>query len=90
MEGVLADKPVDVLIDTMGEYAMNVRVSWWIVSYRDTRLMYDRVYTAILHALQTAGIEIPTGTYDINILKVPKAVNDENGIDQIERPGSAG
>ena len=78
VEGVLPDKPVDALIDAMGEYAMTIRVRWWIESYVDTRRMFDRVYTALLKALEEAGVEIPTDTYSINILNLPGTEEEIN------------
>jgi small-conductance mechanosensitive channel len=77
VEGVLNAKPVDALIISMGENAMTMQVRWWIESYRDTRIMFDKVYTALLKALGEAGIEIPSDTYDINILNLPGAESDE-------------
>lgn len=78
VEGVLPDKPVDALIDAMGEYAMTIWVRWWIESYVDTRLMFDRVYTALLKTLEEAGVEIPTDTYSINILNLPGTEKEIN------------
>lgn len=78
VEGVLPDKPVDALIETMGEYAMTIGVRWWIESYADTRHIFDQVYTVLLKALDEAGVEIPTGTYDINIMNMPGAEKQNN------------
>ena len=61
----------------MGEYALTFRVRWWIQSYVDTRRMFDRVYTTLREALNEAGIEIPTGITDINILHMPGKKNDD-------------
>jgi MscS family membrane protein len=66
VEGVLQDKPVDVLYNEMGDSAMMFRVRWWIESYADRRRTRDRVNTALQHALDEAGIEMPFTTYDIN------------------------
>jgi hypothetical protein len=38
----------------------------------DTRRIFDRVHTALLNALDEAGIEILSDTLDINILNQPK------------------
>lgn len=78
VEGVLVEKPVDALVVSMGEYAMTFRVRWWIHSYRDTRHMFDRVYTALLSSFEEAGIEMPTDSYDINIKNMPGDVNDKS------------
>jgi small conductance mechanosensitive channel len=67
IEGVLPDKPVDALYVEMGDSAMIFRVRWWIESYEDTRRMFDRVHTALQHALDEAGIECPFPTQTLNL-----------------------
>jgi len=67
VEGVLPDRPVDALYVEMGDSAMVFRVRWWIESYRDTRLMFDKVHTALQHALDEAGIECPFPTQSLNL-----------------------
>lgn len=67
MEGILPDRPVDVLYVEMGESAIVFLLRWWIESYEDTRQMFDRVHTTVYRALELAGIEIPYTTYDINV-----------------------
>ncbi len=66
VEGVLADRPVEALFLEFGDSALVFRVRWWIDSYVDTRIMYDRVNTAIYKALQQAGIEIPFPQRDVH------------------------
>jgi small-conductance mechanosensitive channel len=51
----------------MGDTAMVFRVRWWIESYRDTRQMFDKVHTALQHALNEAGIESPFPTQTLNL-----------------------
>lgn len=51
IDGVSADRPVDVLFIDFGATALVFRVRWWIASYRDTRVVFDRVNTAIHDAL---------------------------------------
>jgi MscS family membrane protein len=67
VEGVLTDRPVDALYVEMGDSAMVFRVRWWIESYRDTRRMFDKVHTALQHALDEAGIECPFPTQTLNL-----------------------
>jgi small-conductance mechanosensitive channel len=67
VEGVLAEKPVQVLYDEMGDFAMMFRVRWWIESYADTRIMDDRVHTALQHAIDAAGIDSPFPTQTIRL-----------------------
>jgi MscS family membrane protein len=78
VEGVISYQPVEALVVSMGEYAITMRVRWWIQSYVDTHRMFDRVYTTLRGALDEAGIEIPTGIYDINILHMPGDKNDDS------------
>ena len=86
VEGVISYKPVDALIVNMGEYALTFRVRWWIQSYVDTRRMFDQVYTALRKALKEAGIDIPTGITDINILHLPGVENDGTQNEQSSTP----
>jgi len=67
IDGVLPDKPVDALYVEMGDSAMIFRVRWWIESYEDTRQMFDRVHTALQHALDEAGIDCPFPTQTLNL-----------------------
>lgn len=59
VEGVLQEHPVEALFLEFGDSSLIFRVRWWIDSYVDTRRMFDRVNTALYHALNQAGIEIP-------------------------------
>ena len=77
--GVLPDRPVDALYNEMGESAMTFRVRWWIQSYEDTRILYDRVNTALQNALDEAGVDMPFTTYDINVKM------DEENVGQISK-----
>jgi MscS family membrane protein len=67
VEGVVLDKPVDALYVEMGDSAMIFRVRWWIGSYVDTRRMFDRVHTALQHALDAAGVDMPYPTQNFNL-----------------------
>lgn len=75
IEGVLADEPVDVLYIEMGDSARILRVRWWIESYVDTRRIFDRVHTAVEHALDEAGIEMPFPTQSISLELAPDTAN---------------
>ncbi|HUF39969.1 MAG TPA: mechanosensitive ion channel domain-containing protein [Anaerolineales bacterium] len=59
VDGVMEDRPVDVLFLEFGDSSLNFRVRWWLDSYIDTRRMYDRVNSAIYDAVKAAGIELP-------------------------------
>jgi MscS family membrane protein len=67
VDGVLPGRPVDALYVEMGDSAMVFLVRWWIESYRDTRRMFDKVHTALQHALDEAGIECPFPTQTLNL-----------------------
>jgi small-conductance mechanosensitive channel len=56
VEGVMSDRPVQVLFVDFGKSAMVFRVRWWIADYADMRQMNDRVYQAIQEALDAHGI----------------------------------
>jgi MscS family membrane protein len=93
VEGVLPDKPVDVLYVEMGETAMVFRVRWWIESYEDTHRMFDRVHRSLQQALDKAGIESPNPTQDVNLLVGPETaseLSDAFGRDARSGPVSGG
>lgn len=75
VEGVLPDKPVDALYVEMGDSARILRVRWWIESYIDTRRVFDRVHTAMEHALDEAGIDMPFPTQSINLQLEPETAS---------------
>lgn len=65
VEGVLPDKPVEALFLEFGTNALIFRVRWWLESYYDTRRMFDKVNTALYHALNEANIKIPNPQVDV-------------------------
>jgi small-conductance mechanosensitive channel len=69
VEGVLPDKPVDIYYLKFGDSARQVRVRWWIDTYRDEKIMLDKVNAALELALDEAGIELPNITYDLYMKK---------------------
>jgi small-conductance mechanosensitive channel len=58
VEGVIEDEPVDALFRDFGHSTIIFRVRWWIDSYSDTYIISDKVNSAILDALNEAGIEV--------------------------------
>jgi MscS family membrane protein len=70
VEGVIPDKPVDVLFMEWGDSAMILRVRWWIESYVDARRSTDRVNEHIYEALEQAGIEMPLPAMTIELRNV--------------------
>ncbi|UCH59842.1 MAG: mechanosensitive ion channel [Anaerolineales bacterium] len=65
-EGVLQEHQVEALFLEFGASALIFRVRWWLDSYVDTRRMFDKVNTALYHALNEAGIEIPHPQMDVH------------------------
>lgn len=66
VEGVLKTRPVEALFLQFGDSALIFRVRWWIESYVDTRRMFDKVNTAMYHALNKAEIKIPFPQRDVH------------------------
>jgi len=67
VEGVLADKPVDIFFTKYGDSARQVHVRWWIDSYVSENPVLDKVNQALEVALDKAGIDMPFDTYDLNV-----------------------
>ena len=72
VDGVLDDKPVDVLYHEMGDSAMIFRVRWWIDSYVDTQSVIDRVHSVLQDALDAAEIDMPFPTQNTNFQIEPQ------------------
>lgn len=68
IDGVMPDKPVDVLFLGYGDYARSISVRWWIASYEQEWAMLDKVNRAMQVALNNVGIAIPFPRYDLNVL----------------------
>ena len=68
VEGILPDKPVDVLFMEWGDSEMGLRVRWWIESYVDARRSTDRVNEHIYQALEEAGVDIPFPTMSVELI----------------------
>ncbi len=81
VEGVLPDKPVDILYNEMGDSSMSIRVRWWINSFADKRHMYDKVNTAMQHAIDEAGIESPFPTQQLNVSLDSESLSGDGGED---------
>jgi len=81
VDGVILEKPVDVLFLEFGDPALILRVRWWINSYLDTRRMFDKVNEAIYDALNEAKIDLPPKMYDVRILRESPDIQDPNAND---------
>jgi len=85
VEGVMPDKPVQVLFIEFGQTAMIFRVRWWIEDFVNMRVMNDRVYEAIQNALISNEIVSPDPAFDVNYHfdkgeadRLAKAFNDHD------------
>ena len=78
VEGVLADKKVDILFTGFGESSNTFRVRWWVASYADKRRVTHKVCTAIQEAADKEGIDMPFTTLTLdNQLKInPNDIDD--------------
>ena len=68
VEGIIADKPVEVLFMEWGDSEMVLRVRWWIESYVDARRSADRVNENIYQALEEAGVDMPFPTMSVELM----------------------
>ena len=67
VEGVLADRPVDVLFMEYGESTRLVDVRWWLHSIHDRYHMLDKINSAVEAALDQANIKVPYTTYALQV-----------------------
>jgi small-conductance mechanosensitive channel len=67
VEGVMADKPVDVLYQSFGDSSRAVRVRWWIDSFHDESHVLDKVNEALDVALSQADMNLPFTTYTLQV-----------------------
>ena len=70
VEGVLAEKPVDVLFIGFGDFSNTFRIRWWVPSYADKRRVTHRVSTVIQEVANKEGINMPYPTYVLDSVKV--------------------
>lgn len=57
VDGVLADRPVDVIFSEFDEATLSLKVRWWLASHSDGRADVSRVNQAIYQALKEARID---------------------------------
>lgn len=67
VEGVLDDPAPEVLLISLGDFAVNLRARWWTSPPRKADVLeaQDRVLTAVTKALLAAGIDLPFPTQQI-------------------------
>ena len=66
VDGVLADKAVDILFTGFGDSSNTFRVRWWVPSYTDKRWVTHKVCTAIQEAADKEGIDMPYTTFTLD------------------------
>ena len=59
VEGVMKEKPVNILFTEYGESTMTIRVRWWIENFADKRAVTHRVMTAIQDVAEKENIDMP-------------------------------
>jgi len=69
VDGVLAEKPVDVLFIGFGDFSNTFRIRWWVSTYADKRRVTHRVCTVIQDVAIREGITMPYPTYVLDSVK---------------------
>lgn len=65
VEGVLSEKPVEVLFIEFGDKGLIFCVRWWVDTYTDPYPIYDKVNEAMYAALSREGIKVSFTTANI-------------------------
>ena len=66
VEGVLTDKPVEVLYWRFGKFGYTARVRWWIASCEQDHEMMTRVNGALVAAMTAAGVKMGYTAVDLH------------------------
>jgi small-conductance mechanosensitive channel len=66
VEGVLADKPVDILFTGFGDSSNIFRVRWWVSTPGEKRRVTDGVCAAIQKTANEKGIDMPVPAYALD------------------------
>jgi small-conductance mechanosensitive channel len=67
VDGVLATRPVEALVESLDDGALKFRVRCWIDTYADFRHARDRVQTRLYAAFQAAKLQSPVPTYEVRL-----------------------
>jgi small-conductance mechanosensitive channel len=65
VDGVIVDKPVEVLFIEFGDRGLIYRVRWWVDAYTDPEIIYDTVNKAMYATLGEEGIQVSFTTYNV-------------------------
>ena len=58
VQGVLQEKPPEVLLIEFGDSGLTFRLRWWVPTQTDFYIMSNRINLAVIEAMQEAGIEV--------------------------------
>jgi small-conductance mechanosensitive channel len=78
VDHIVPEKKTEVLFIGFGDTNRQVRVRWWIDDYHKQWVVLNEACTVIESALAEANIEMPFGTYNLNV----KMQNEETGSDK--------
>ena len=67
VEGVVLDKPIDVLLKKVSKSGLTFQLRWWQQDYQDGRYSADKVLRAVYAALLESNIEMSLNAYDLNL-----------------------
>ena len=84
VDGVVQDRPVDVLLMKVSKSGLTFRLRWWLESYQEGRYAPDKVLRAVYAAMLETGIELSLDAYDINLIMEDEATQKSIQISQSE------
>ncbi len=67
VDGVRADPPPEVIVQSFGDFAIHYDLRLWIDDYARLPLIADAAYARIWYALRRDGIEIPVPMRDVTM-----------------------
>jgi small-conductance mechanosensitive channel len=91
IDGVLPDKPVEILYREFGDSTRLMLVRWWIADFDQEYYIVDAVNSAIEMALNEAGFAIPFTTLDLNLnqIVVPQQTTSGSQSATVDRDSSS-
>lgn len=85
VEGVAADKPIDVLLMNVSKSGLTFQLRWWLLDYKAARYSVDSVLRAVYAAMLGSEIEMSLESYDLNLfMQSSKAHLDTSAVDASE------
>jgi small-conductance mechanosensitive channel len=83
VDGVVPEKPVDVLLKKVSKGGLTFRLRWWMQSYQEGRYGVNKVLRSVYSALNLAEIEMSLDAYDLNVF-IDEERQPENLRNQLE------